>query len=176
MRPTLAQLAVLAPLAGVSPERLAELAQVAVVDRVRRGADPLEDRLASGQSLFLLAGELLLAFEGGGTLVVVGGSEEARQALNRHKPPLARCKAITDVDLVALDDEVLDILATWDQVAAAGADTSPMVHAVRSDARLATAAFPLGSLRGGAFAQLPPRTSRSCSSASSAAGRPRARW
>jgi CRP-like cAMP-binding protein len=158
MRPTLAQLALLAPLAGVSPERLAELAQVAVVDRVRRGADPLQDRLASGQSLFLLTGELLLAFEGGGTLVVVGGSEEARQALNRHKPPLARCKAITDVDLVALDDEVLDILATWDQVAAAGAagaETSPMVHAVRSDARLASAAFPLGSLRGGAFAQLP---------------------
>jgi CRP-like cAMP-binding protein len=139
----------------VSPERLAELAQVAVVERVQRGADPLQDRPASGQSLFLLGGELLLAFEGGGTLVVVGGSEETRQALNRHQPPLARCKAITDVDLVALDDEVLDILATWDQVAAAGADTSPMVHAVRSDARLATAAFPLGSLRGGVFAQLP---------------------
>ena len=86
---------------------------------------------------------------------MVGGSEEARQALNRQKPRLARCKAITDVDLVALDDEVLDILATWDQVAAAGAETSPMVHAVRSDARLAAAAFPLGNLRGGVFAQLP---------------------
>ncbi len=38
MRPTLAQHAVLAPLAGVSPERLAELAQVAVVDQGRRGS------------------------------------------------------------------------------------------------------------------------------------------
>jgi CRP-like cAMP-binding protein len=155
MRPTVEQLGLLAPLSGLSSQRLAELAQVAVVERVQRGADPLKDRSLAGQSVFLLGGELLLAFEGGGTLVVVGGSDDTRQALNRQKPPLARCKAITDVDLVALDDEVLDILATWDQVAAAGSDTSVMGKAVRSDARLATGAFPLGNLRGGVFAQLP---------------------
>ena len=154
-RPKPEQLALLTPLAGLSRERLAELAQVAVVERVQRGADPLLDRLQAGQSLFLLAGELLLAFEGGGTLVVVGGSDEARQALNRQRQPLKRCKAITDLDLVALDDDVLDILATWDQVAATGGETSPMGKAVRSDARLATGAFSLGNLRGGAFAALP---------------------
>ena len=154
MRPTVEQLGMLAPLAGLSSERLAELAQVAVVERVQRGADPLKERSQPGQSIFLLGGELLLAFEGGGTLVVVGGSDETRQALNRQKQPLARCKAITDVDLVALEDEVLDILATWDQAAAAGED-SVMGRAVRSDARLATRAFPLGDLRGGVFSQLP---------------------
>ena len=155
MRPTVEQLGRLAPLAGLSSQRLAELAQVALVERVQRGADPLKERSQPGQSLFLLGGELLLAFEGGGTLVVVGGSDETRQALNRQKQPLARCKAITDVDLVALDDEVLDILATWDEAAAAGSDASVMGQAVRSDARLATGAFPLGNLRGGVFAQLP---------------------
>src|SRR4051812_13440111 len=105
-RPRPEQLARLAPLAGLSAERLAELAQVAVVERAQRGSDPLKDRLEGPQSLFLLAGELLLAFEGGGTLVVVGGSEEAHQALNRQKQTLARSKAITDVDLIALDDDV----------------------------------------------------------------------
>jgi CRP-like cAMP-binding protein len=144
MRPTVEALRRLGPLAGLSSQRLGELAQVAMVERVPRGADPLKDRPAQDQSLFLLAGELLLAFEGGGTLVVVGGSEEARLALNRGAQPLTRCKAITDVDLVALDDEVLDILATWDDVAA-GANTSPMRKAVPS----------LGNLRGGAFARLP---------------------
>jgi CRP-like cAMP-binding protein len=146
MRPTLEQLGMLAPLAGLSPQRLAELAQVAVVERVQRGADPLKERSQPGQSIFLLGGELLLAFEGGGTLVVVGGSDETRQALNRQKQPLARCKAITDVDLVALDDEVLDILATWDQVAA---------HRPVDEQSLAVPTFPLGTLRSGAFAQLP---------------------
>jgi CRP-like cAMP-binding protein len=155
-RPTVEQLGLLAPLAGLSSERLAELAQVAVVERAPRGSDPLSDRLEGAQSVFLLQGELLLAFEGGGTLVVVGGSEETHQALNRRKQALARSKAITDVDLVALDDDVLDILATWDQVAvAAGGDASIMGNAVRSDARLVSGAFSLGSLRSGAFGQLP---------------------
>ncbi|MGH8741124.1 MAG: cyclic nucleotide-binding domain-containing protein [Burkholderiales bacterium] len=149
------QLATLAPLAGLSPERLAELAGMAVVERGQRGSDPLKERLQAPQSVFLLEGELLLAFEGGGTLVLVGGSEETRQPVNRHKQRINRSKAITDVDLIAVDDDVLDILATWDQVAAAGAEASTMGRAVRSDARLITGAFSLGNLRSGAFAQLP---------------------
>jgi rhodanese-related sulfurtransferase len=154
-RPVPEQLATLAPLTGLSPERLAELAQVAVIERAPRGSDPLKERLQAPQSIFLLQGELLLVFEGGGTLVVVGGSDETRHALNRQKQRLARTKAITDVDLLALDDDVLDILATWDQVAAVGAEASAMGRAVRSDARLISGAFSLGNLRSGAFAQLP---------------------
>ena len=153
-RPRPDQLAALAPPAGFSAERLAELAQVAVVERARRGSDPLQERLEGPQSVFLLAGELLLAYEGGGTLVVVGGSDEARQALNRQSVRPARSKAITDVDLVMLDDEVLDILATWDQVAA-GADSTLTGQAAAADARIVTGAFGLGKLRSGAFAQLP---------------------
>jgi len=153
-RPRPDQLAALAPLAGFSAERLVELAQVAVVERARRGSDPLQERLEGPQSVFLLAGELLLAYEGGGTLVVVGGSDEARQPLNRQSVRPARSKAITDVDLVMLDDEVLDILATWDQVAA-GADSTLTGQAAAADARIVTGAFGLGKLRSGAFAQLP---------------------
>jgi rhodanese-related sulfurtransferase len=138
------QLATLAPLAGLSAERLAELAGMAVVERGLRGSDPLKEKLQRSQSVFLLEGELLLVFEGGGTLVVVGGAEEARQAVNRHKERLARSKAITDVDLVAVDDDVLDILATWDEVAAASAEGAVL-----------SGAFSLGNLRSGAFAQLP---------------------
>src|SRR5262245_14613773 len=150
-RPRPDQLAALAPLAGFSPTRLAELAQVAVVERARRGSDPLHDRLEGPQSVFLLAGELLLAYEGGGSLVVVGGSDEARQPLNRQGARLVRSKAITDVDLVTLDDEVLDILATWDQVAAGADATLP----APVEARIVTGAVGLGKLRSGAFAQLP---------------------
>jgi CRP-like cAMP-binding protein len=69
---------------------------------------------------------------------------------------VARTKAITDVELLVVDDEVLDILATWDQVAAASSGNgSHMALAVRSDARLAAGAFSLSNLRTGAFAQMP---------------------
>ena len=156
-RATPDQLSTLTPLAGMSKERLAELAEVAVVERAQRGSDPLKGRLEAAQSIFLLSGELLVSYQGGGTLVLVGGSEDAFQALNRQKTKLSRSKAITDVDLLAIDDEVLDILATWDQVAAGGSGDggSTMARAVRSDARLITGAFSLSNLRSGAFAQLP---------------------
>ena len=153
MRAAPGQLAGLAPLAGLSHDRLVELAEVAVLERVRRGSDPLKLR-QSTQSAFLLQGELLLGFQGGGTLVVVGGTEETRHALNRQKR-VVRAKAITDVDVLLVEDEVLDILATWDQVAAGGDDASPMAQAVRSDARLLSGAFSLSALRSGVFAQLP---------------------
>jgi rhodanese-related sulfurtransferase len=143
-RPSREQLAALAPLAGLSRERLGELAEVALIERAARGTDPLAGRLQGEQSVFLLGGEMLLALQGGGTLVVVGGSEETRQALNRRKERLARSKAITDVDLLVVDDELLDILATWDQVAAG-----------RGREMSSSGPFSLSSLRAGVFAQLP---------------------
>jgi len=144
LKPAPDQLAKLAPLAGLSRERLAELAEVSLVERAARGADPLAGRGQAEHSVFLLAGEVLLGFHGAGTLVVVGGSDEARQALNRRKERVARSKAITDVDLLVIEDELLDILATWDQVAAAGGRDA-----------VSSGAFALSSLRAGVFAQLP---------------------
>lgn len=151
------QLAGLVPLGTLSPERLMELAEVAVLERGARGADPLQGYPTAGRSMFLLRGELLLVFRNGGTQVVVGGTEDTRHALNRRDAPLTRTKAITDVELLLIDDEVLDILATWDEVAAGQSeDASAMARAVRSDARLISGVFSLANLRGGAFAQLPP--------------------
>ena len=138
---TAEELGALAPLAGLSRDRLAELADIAVVERAPRGSDPLRGREA-GRSLFLLQGELLLAFEGGGGVLIVGGTGEGCHAVNRRREPVVRSKAITDVDLLALDDDMLDTLATWDQ-------------AVRGDARFVSGAFALSSLKSGALAQLP---------------------
>jgi len=154
-RATPQQLAALAPLAGLSRERLAELAEMAIVERAPRGSNPLAAGGHPKQSLFLLQGELLLAFEGGGTAVIVGGTPDGARALNRHRTPVARSKAITDADLLALDDDLLDILATWDQVAAGGDAAAAITRVVRSDGRFMTAAFSLASLRNGAFSQLP---------------------
>ena len=139
--PSVEQLAALAPLAGVSRQRLAELAELAVIEHAPRATDPLKGREAT-RPVFLLKGELLLAFEGGGTLVVVGGTGEGCRPLNRGRPLLERAKAISDLELLALDDDLLDVLATWD-------------HAVDNDARLLNGAFALKSLRNGALAQLP---------------------
>lgn len=150
------QLSALEPLGALSPERLRELAEVALLERVPRGGDVLAACEAQGHSLFLLRGELLLMASSGGTEVIVGGSGEGCRAVNRRALQATRAKAITELELLAVDDEVLDILMTFDQVAAgAGAAASAMGQAVRSDALLASGAFSLANLRHGVFSQLP---------------------
>ena len=73
---TAGELGALAPLAGLSADRLAELAELAVVERAPRGSDPLRGR-EPGRSVFLLQGELLLYFEGGGGVLVPARDEGA---------------------------------------------------------------------------------------------------
>ncbi len=143
-RVTAEQLARLAPLDTLSADRLNELAAVATIERAARGADPLAAHRSDAQSVFLLQGEMLLVYAKGGTIVVVGGTEDARHALNRRDEPLMRTKAITDVELLVVDSDMLDILATWDGVAAAATSGQESAAAIASAA-----------LRGGALAQLP---------------------
>ena len=144
-RATPEQLSILASLGALSAEHLRALADVAPLERVARGSDPLAAHRDAAHSVFLLRGEVLLMFEGGGTLVVVGGSGDGRHPLNRRPAALARSRAISDVELIALDDEVLDIMVTFDQVAAGA-----------TIARVARSSFSLANLRHGVFARLPP--------------------
>ena len=150
---------------GPVAERLAELAEVAQTERVQRGSDPLAGRLQGGHSVFLLAGEVLLALQGGGTLVVVGGSEDTRHALNRRKEKLARAKAITDVELLIIDDDLLDILATWDQVAAS--DPEGTIARLRGDPMRSSGRFPSAACAPGSSPSSRRPASMSCCGASS---------
>jgi CRP-like cAMP-binding protein len=144
-RATPEQLASLAPLGSLPAERLRELAEISTLERVPRRGDPLAPHRGKERSVFLLRGEVLLMFEGGGTLVVVGGTGDGRLPLNHRHTPVARARAITDAELVVLDDEVLDILVTFGQVAAG-----------ETAVKVARSIFSLANLRAGAFARLPP--------------------
>ncbi|HUN69352.1 MAG TPA: cyclic nucleotide-binding domain-containing protein [Burkholderiales bacterium] len=155
-RATAERLSLLAPLEALSPERLRQLAEVAVVERAARGSDPLATHRDAAHSIFLLRGEILLMYAGGGTLVVVGGMGDGRHPLNRGKARIARSRAISDLELLSVNGEVLDILVTFDQLAGGdAAAASAMGQAVRSDAHLASGIFSLSNLRHGVFAQLP---------------------
>ena len=144
------------PLGALSPDRLRELAEVTSVEHAARGSDPLAAHKGAAHSVFLLRGELLLMYEGGGTLVVVGGMGDGRHPINRGGAKIGRTRAISDVELLTVEDEALDILVTFDQVATGGgASDSAMAEAVRGDSRLVSGIFPLASLRHGVFARLP---------------------
>jgi rhodanese-related sulfurtransferase len=144
-RVTPEQLAILAPLGVLSAERLRELAGVAVLEHAARGSDPLAAHRGAARTVFLLRGEVLLVFEGGGTLVVVGGTGDGRLPLNQRATPVARARAISAAELVVLDDEMLDLMVTFDQFAEG-----------ETAVRVSRSIFSLANLHHGVFARLPP--------------------
>ena len=146
------------PLASLSAERLQELAELCRVELVPCNANPFPLNIVAGQSVYLLRGEIALVYEQGAQEVVVGGSAQARGALGKRRP-FVSSQAVTEVELVRIDDDLLDIMLTWDQVARP--EQAAESQAVRGEVSPAnwsvmSGMFGINNLRFGAFSRLPP--------------------
>jgi rhodanese-related sulfurtransferase len=147
----------LEPLSALSTQRLTELAELCVVERVSKTLDPFRVKGVGGQLVFLLKGEVALILGNGSSDVVVGATSEARHPLGR-KTPFASAKAITDIELLRIDEDLLDIMLTWDQLAT---DEKSGPRAAEGGARsmsnwaILSGVFSIDNLKSGAFAQLP---------------------
>lgn len=147
------------PISSLSEDRLNELAGLCVLDRVVRNSDPFRMRGIAGQTVYLVRGELALTFPDGSSVVLVGGSNDARYPLGRRGRAFASANAVTDVELIRIDDDLLDIMATWDQIAVtdspltqkAGGERSPSL----SNWMILSGMFSVSNLKYGAFSQLP---------------------
>jgi rhodanese-related sulfurtransferase len=147
----------LEPLSALSAQRLTELGELCVVERVSKTLDPFRVKGVSGQLVFLLKGELALILGNGSSEVLVGGTTEARHPLGR-KIPFASAKAITDIELVRIDEDLLDIMVTWDQLAAAektGTRAAESGVPSMTNWAILSGVFSINNLKSGAFAQLP---------------------
>ncbi|HEY4372561.1 MAG TPA: cyclic nucleotide-binding domain-containing protein [Burkholderiales bacterium] len=151
------------PLSSLSAARLKEFAGLCYLEHISKGLDPFRVKSAADQLAFLANGELELSFAGGGSETVAAGSAEARSALLRTQP-IAAARALTDVDLIRIDRDLLDIMMTWDQLAAfdstrtgrfkalpAGGGADPAL----ANWNLMSGVFSVTNLKGGAFANLP---------------------
>jgi len=148
----------LEPLGSLTDARLEELRDLCYIENVGRNQDPFRMRSIAGQSVYLLRGELALTYDQGSSEVVVGGSAEARRALGKRRAFIA-AKAVTEVQLLRFDDDLLDIMFTWDQVAMqeqAGAQQAAERPANGADWSVLSGMFGINNLRFGAFSQLPP--------------------
>ena len=150
----------LQPVGSLSEERLRELAELCYVESVTKNLDPFRTRSISGQTVYLVRGELALSYPGGTSVVLAGSSEEARYPLGRRGPMFSSAKAVTDVDLVRIDDDLLDIMVTWDQLAASDAAHRTKAGSSEGPAlakwTIMSGMFSVSNLKYGAFAQLPP--------------------
>jgi hypothetical protein len=93
----------LEPLSSLSDARLKELADLYYIAFVGRNLHPFHLRSIAGQSVYMVRGELALAYNRGSSEVIVGGSAEARYALDRRRvrlprPATARARQHADSD------------------------------------------------------------------------------
>lgn len=146
----------LEPIRSLSAERLKELSDICSVERHEIGSDPLRGVNLEGQSVYLLHGEMKVSLPGGCHRVLVGGCDEANWPFGKKIAKPVSSRAITAVDLVRIDNDLLDILMTWDQLSTA---TMPVDTNKSEEAtlwRTMSGVLRTRALTAGALAQLPP--------------------
>ncbi len=151
----LATLARLQPLAALGPESLRELEPHCHRERVARNLDPFQIRDWQGQVVYLIKGELKLESAEGVVQVIVGGWGDALFPIGRGRLVPVATKAITDVELLRFDDDLVDIVLTWEQIATPGQEVAGD-GADKGDWRIMSGMFTVQSLTQGVFAAMPP--------------------
>lgn len=143
----------LEPIAGLSGERLNELAGLCRAERIERHGNPLRSGDTQAQAVYLLSGELKLSFADGSSSVLVGGSDVACWPLAKRPPPVTEAHAITDIEVLRINDDVLDVMMTWDQLTRNARGNSKADEL--TDWRSTSAVFRVRSLTEGVLARLP---------------------
>lgn len=142
----------LRPFADVARDRLSQLLPLCHRERFSHQIDPFRQRDWRGQILYLLKGELKVVGADGTTRLFVGGADRALFPVAQSGQMPVAGRAITDIELLRLDEEASDIVLTWDQCVGESGQTSGET----TDWRSMSGMFAVQTLTQGAFAALPP--------------------
>lgn len=108
-------LAGLEPISSFSPARLRELLDYCHLETVPKGGDPFKLHGLQGQSVYLVDGEIELAYRDGNKVSVSAQSEWAKHPLGKRQPEIVAAVALSESHLLRIDDELLDRMVTLDQ-------------------------------------------------------------
>ena len=156
----------LEPMAKLSASRKQELAVLCFIEQVNKNLDPFRMNVnQSAQALYLLKGDLGLRFDDNRKAIVRGGTNITKHPVNAN-PRIKDTLALTDVEILRIDIDLLDIMMTWDQLSATDHDTQGAVNkpaelSEQKPARSAgdwmsdTSVFSAFSLQKGVFSRLP---------------------
>lgn len=161
--PDISQLMKLAPVAVLSAGRLKELAELCFIEKVSKDIDPLRMNVTKvgAQSLYLLKGDLGLRFVDGTKMILKGGSEAASHPVDSSNIQLQDAVAITEIEILRIDQDLLDIMMTWDQLS--GTEPVPQKKQIpetvtkraTGDWMQDTSVFSANKLQSGVFSRLP---------------------
>ena len=106
----------LEPITRLSAGRKKELAAICFIEKVTKGIDPLRMNVAqSNQALYLIKGHLELRYDNSKVIRLRGGTEITKHPFNIGIK-LINTIAITDIEILRIDTDLLDIMMTWDQL------------------------------------------------------------
>ncbi len=160
--PTSELLMRLVPINSLPPERLAELSSFCFIEQLGADVDPFRLRGVEAQSVYVVAGEVELIFDDGQSETVAFDTPSGSRPVAKGKV-LRSARTTEPTELLRIDDDLLDIMVTWDQIAA----ITPMASGPAPDGddtnrQWSTstwtdlpAVFSVDTLTAGVFASLP---------------------
>jgi rhodanese-related sulfurtransferase len=110
-------LAALEPISSFSPSRLRELLEYCHLETLEQGDDPFKANSLEGQSVYLVKGQLELIYTDANRVLIQADSEWARHPIGKRQPEIKSATALSRIQLLRVDDELLDQVVTWDQFA-----------------------------------------------------------
>ncbi|PPC94436.1 MAG: cyclic nucleotide-binding protein [Methylotenera sp.] len=152
------------PIASLSEGRKQELAELCFIEKVNKDIDPLRMNVSkAAQALYLVKGDLGLRFSDERKAILRGGTDAARHPVN-HYNKLQDSIALTEVDIMRVDMDLLDIMMTWDQLSGDEAGIKNNEKAIKKvdvqrsagDWMNDTGVFSAFNLQSGVFSRLPP--------------------
>ncbi len=105
----------LVPVSDLTEDNMQDLAGKTFIEALPKGKLLFKQGQEDNYSFYLLSGDLVLTSGPGSDKVVSGGTSQSRFPLDHNRPRLCTAIAKTDITFVRIDNDLLDILLTWDQ-------------------------------------------------------------
>ncbi|MDI1297709.1 cyclic nucleotide-binding domain-containing protein [Methylotenera sp.] len=152
----------LEPIARLSAGRRKELAALCFIEKVNQDIDPMRMNMAkAAQAMYLIKGDLGLRYDDGRKARLRGGTEVTKHPVNGDAK-ITDTIALTDIEILRIDMDLLDIMMTWDQLSNADIPAKTVQPSISEKASRSvgdwmneTGVFSAFNLQSGIFSRLP---------------------
>ncbi|MEZ5499639.1 MAG: cyclic nucleotide-binding domain-containing protein [Steroidobacteraceae bacterium] len=150
-RATVKQLQGFSPLGGMKRDNLAALAKKVAIREVSAGRLLFKEGENDRRTVWLVSGTVELRNSDRVIGVIRAGTPEAQSPLAPSQPRKCSARAVEDIEFLAIDSELLDVMIVWDQTG------SYEVSELRSEAEAASDGDWMTTLlSSNAFQRIPP--------------------
>jgi hypothetical protein len=106
----------LVPFSTLSKASLDALAEMLFIEKISRGVDPTKMSAYQTEALYLISGDLGVRYQSGKKLILRGGTAAAKKPMNIVQLSIKDTIALTPIEIIRIDLDVLNVTQTWDQM------------------------------------------------------------